>query len=85
MNVKRGKKPSRWNKFLNGDIPYVVLDKVLYRTDKGHVQMAWLCARTGNVYKDTPTERVGTIPESLEESLNHRGTKLTCMGPFPLP
>lgn len=77
-------KKSKWNAFLNGKLPYVVLDGVLYQKGVGHVQYAWLCARTAEVHTKTPIRRIGTVPEELKDKLDHRGTKMQCCGPFPL-
>lgn len=77
-------KKSKWNAFLNGSLPYVVLDGVLYHTGVGEVRFAWLCAQTAQVHDNTPVRRIGTVPKSLEEQLNKRGTKMKCIGPFPM-
>lgn len=78
-------KRSKWNKFLNGEIPFVVLSGVLYRTDRGQVRKAWMDVDTCECHTQTPIERVGVVPEKYRTKLKDTATELTKIGMVPLP
>lgn len=75
---------STWDACVQGTVPHVVLDRVLYLIDVGTINMAWL--DKGNVIHDrTPTKRVGAVPARYNDLLPNTGYRLTKVGPIALP
>ncbi len=74
---------SKWQMFLNGALPYVVLDNVLYQIGVGRVSFCFL-DDNGTTHTNTPTMRVDKVPMKHKSQLTKRGWKLQNIGFFPM-
>ena len=77
------KNTKQWNKFLNGELPFVVLNGVLYQTNTGTSVKSWLPnGKDAKVVKWMPVERIGTVPKEHKAALPNTGFELKCIGPY---
>lgn len=75
---------SIWQGFVNGQEESVVLDGILYQVGVGRVQMTWL-DKHSQVHSNTPTKRIGQVPNKYRKQLPNTGYRLQMVGPIPLP
>jgi len=71
----------KWQPYLNGTKPYVVLNNVLYETGVGRIQHSWL--QGPDVITNVPTKRIGIVPKSLAGKLPNKGFKVNRIS-FPI-
>lgn len=67
---------NKWSKYINKEVPYVVLNNKLYEINKGTICCTWLDLSNNHIHKQVPVKLIGVVPNKHKEELPITGVKL---------
>lgn len=67
---------NKWSKYINKEVPYVVLNHKLYEINKGTICCTWLDLSNNDIHIQVPIKLIGVVPNKHKEELPTNGVKL---------
>ncbi len=66
----------KWSKYVNKEVPFVILDNTVYEVGVGQNRFDWLSIKGSQVHEGCRTRLIGKVPKKYSEVLKNTGIKV---------